>query len=106
MGADVNRFLDPGSGEVMKAINGFIAGYRLAPETYAETLQAAGFLADAVPGVPGVQAGAGRVHHRADQPGDHPLHRRRGDQDPGCARGHRRALPEPDRGRLRRSSAA
>jgi hypothetical protein len=43
VGADVNRFLDTGSGEVIKAINGFIAGYPFVPESCMETLQAAGF---------------------------------------------------------------
>ena len=43
VGSEVNRFLDPGSGDVMKAINAFIAGHRFDPETYAEALQAAGF---------------------------------------------------------------
>jgi GTPase SAR1 family protein len=43
VGADVNRFLDPGSGEIIKVINAFIAGYRFAPEDYTEHLQAAGF---------------------------------------------------------------
>ena len=59
------------------------------------------FFPDPVPGVPGVQAGAGRVHHRADQPGDYPVHRLPGDPDPGSARVRRRALQEPDRRRLR-----
>jgi GTPase SAR1 family protein len=40
---DVNRFLEPGSGEVMASINAFISGYRLAPESYAERLRQAGF---------------------------------------------------------------
>jgi GTPase SAR1 family protein len=43
IGGDVNRFLDSGSGEIIKAINAFIAGYRFAPEIYTEHLQAAGF---------------------------------------------------------------
>lgn len=43
VGADVNRYFDTGSGEAMKAINGFIAGYRFLPESCMETLQAAGF---------------------------------------------------------------
>ncbi|MBI5578659.1 MAG: dynamin family protein [Deltaproteobacteria bacterium] len=43
VGAEANRFLDPGSGNVMKDINAFIAGQRFDPETYAEALQAAGF---------------------------------------------------------------
>jgi GTPase SAR1 family protein len=40
---DVNRFLAPGSGEVMTAINAFISGYRLAPDSYAERLRHSGF---------------------------------------------------------------
>ncbi|MGE5258416.1 MAG: dynamin family protein, partial [Hyphomicrobiales bacterium] len=43
LGGDVNRFLDPGSGQIIKAINAFIAGYRFVPETYTEHLSAAGF---------------------------------------------------------------
>jgi GTPase SAR1 family protein len=43
LGGDVNRFLDPGSGQIIKAINAFIAGYRFIPETYTEHLSAAGF---------------------------------------------------------------
>jgi len=43
VGADVNRFFDTGSGEAIKAINGFIAGYPFLPESCMETLQAAGF---------------------------------------------------------------
>jgi GTPase SAR1 family protein len=43
VGADVNRFLDPGSGEVMKAVNGFISRYSPAPGAHAETLQSGGF---------------------------------------------------------------
>jgi len=43
LAADVNRLLEPGSGEVMTAINAFISGYRLAPESYAERLRHAGF---------------------------------------------------------------
>lgn len=40
---DVNRFLAPGSGEVMTSINAFISGYRLAPDSYAERLRHSGF---------------------------------------------------------------
>jgi hypothetical protein len=43
VGADVNRFLDPGSGEVMKAVNGFITRYSFAPGVHAETVQSGGF---------------------------------------------------------------
>ena len=43
VGAEVNRFLDPGSGDVMRGINAFIAGYRFDPEAYTEALQSAGF---------------------------------------------------------------
>ncbi len=43
VGSEANRFLDPGSGDVMKGINAFIAGHRFDPETYAEALQTAGF---------------------------------------------------------------
>jgi GTPase SAR1 family protein len=43
VGADVNRFLDPGSGKAIQAVNAFIAGYRFVPESCMETLQAAGF---------------------------------------------------------------
>ena len=43
VGADVNRFLDTGSGEAIKSIHGFIAGYRFVPESYMEMLQTAGF---------------------------------------------------------------
>ena len=43
VGVDVNRFLDPGSGEIMKAVNGFISRYAFAPGAYAETLQSGGF---------------------------------------------------------------
>ncbi len=40
---DVNRFLTPGSGEIMASINAFISGYRLAPDSYAERLRCSGF---------------------------------------------------------------
>jgi GTPase SAR1 family protein len=40
---DVNRFLEPGAGTVMASLNAFISGYRLAPDSYAERLSAAGF---------------------------------------------------------------
>jgi hypothetical protein len=43
VGADVNRFLEPGSGEVMKAIQAFVSRYRLVPENYTESLRASGF---------------------------------------------------------------
>jgi GTPase SAR1 family protein len=43
VGADVNRFLDPGSGEIMKAVNGFVSRYALAPGAHAEALQSGGF---------------------------------------------------------------
>jgi GTPase SAR1 family protein len=43
LGADVNRFLDAGAGEVMQAVNGFISRYALAPGAHAETLQSGGF---------------------------------------------------------------
>jgi hypothetical protein len=43
VGADVNRFLDGGAGEVMKAVNGFITRYALAPGAHVETLQSGGF---------------------------------------------------------------
>jgi GTPase SAR1 family protein len=43
VGADVNRLLEPASGEIMTAIHGFISGYRLAPETYQESLGRGGF---------------------------------------------------------------
>jgi GTPase SAR1 family protein len=43
LGGDVNRFLDPGTGKIVKALNTFIAGYRLESEVYRESLQAAGF---------------------------------------------------------------
>ena len=43
VGADVNRFLDSGSGEAMRAVNAFIAGYHFAPQSCAETLQSGGF---------------------------------------------------------------
>jgi hypothetical protein len=40
---DVNRFLAPASGEIMAPINDFIAGYRLAPDSYADRLRQFGF---------------------------------------------------------------
>jgi GTPase SAR1 family protein len=43
VGADVNRLLEPASGEIMTAIHAFISGYRLAPETYQESLDRGGF---------------------------------------------------------------
>jgi GTPase SAR1 family protein len=43
VGADVNRFLEPTSGEIMKAIQTFISGYRLVPENYLESLRGSGF---------------------------------------------------------------
>ena len=51
VGTDVNRFMDPGTGEIMKALNGFISNYAPASEpgrlagdpTYAATLQSGGF---------------------------------------------------------------
>jgi GTPase SAR1 family protein len=43
VGGEVNRFLDPGSGDVMRGSNAFIAGYRFDPEAYTEALQSAGF---------------------------------------------------------------
>jgi len=43
LAGDVNRLLEPGSGEIMTAISGFISGYRLAPESYAERLGQSGF---------------------------------------------------------------
>lgn len=43
-GADVNRFLDSSSGDVIRAINAFISGYRFVPESYMDSLQASGFI--------------------------------------------------------------
>jgi GTPase SAR1 family protein len=43
LAGEVNRFLDAGAGEIMTAVNGFISGYRLAPESYAERLGQSGF---------------------------------------------------------------
>jgi GTPase SAR1 family protein len=43
LGAEVNRFFDTGSGDLVKRIDAFIAGYRFAPEAYADTLGAGGF---------------------------------------------------------------
>jgi hypothetical protein len=42
--ADVNRFLEPGTGEMVASINSFISGYRLVPDSYAESLRSSGFL--------------------------------------------------------------
>ena len=43
LAGDVNRLLEPGSGEIMSAIKDFISGYRLAPESYAKHLGQSGF---------------------------------------------------------------
>lgn len=43
VGQDVNRFMDAGTGEVAKAVDGFIARYAVAPDAYAATLQSGGF---------------------------------------------------------------
>jgi GTPase SAR1 family protein len=43
VGGDVNRFLDASSGEIMKAIQAFISGYRLVPEMHLESLRGSGF---------------------------------------------------------------
>jgi GTPase SAR1 family protein len=44
VGGDVNRFLAPGSGEIVATINTFISGFRLGPESYGERLRHSGFL--------------------------------------------------------------
>jgi GTPase SAR1 family protein len=40
---DVNRFLTPRSGEIVAAIDTFISGYRLVPDSYMERLRHSGF---------------------------------------------------------------
>ncbi|MCU0538424.1 MAG: dynamin family protein [Desulfobacterales bacterium] len=43
VGGEVNRFLDPSSGEVIRALTAFISACRFAPERYTATLHAGGF---------------------------------------------------------------
>jgi GTPase SAR1 family protein len=43
LGADVNRFFDSSSGKVVKAMNGFIAGYHFNPENYRDAFGTSGF---------------------------------------------------------------
>jgi hypothetical protein len=95
LGAEVNRFLDAHSGEVFKRIDAFISGYRFAPETYSETLGAAGF-SQALYQVfqEFKQALAGSSRSRSIRIFDSRLGR-----SVGGTRGHCRTLPRPDRRR-------
>jgi GTPase SAR1 family protein len=43
LGSEVNRYLDPGSGEVVRRLERFISEYRFRPEDLSDSLPAAGF---------------------------------------------------------------